>query len=93
MRAELKNTKIDLNIFLSSEHVLDIEIQICIIKERARSCCQNILLKYVPKIVLVYMLVSFPLRLNVFPPKGGFFTLASTHTIFTGVKFDYNKHW
>ena len=29
---------------------------------------------------------------QVFPPKGGVSTSVSTNTIFTGVKFDYNKH-
>ena len=92
MRLELANMKIDINTTSISKHIPDIEIYICIIKYKARSCHHTLPFKHIPKLILVSILINCTLWLNMFPPKVGVSTSVIPPTILTGLNFDYNKH-
>ena len=50
--------EIDLNTTSSSNHVLDIESKIIIIKDRARACHHTLPFKHTPKVILVAILIK-----------------------------------
>ena len=58
MKPELINTKIDINTSSSINHVTEIEIQIHVIKDIARTCNHTILFNNLLNVVLVAMLMN-----------------------------------
>ena len=79
------------NFATANEHVPEIERQITVLKERARACPNSLPFTYLPRFILIEVMLNTSLWVNVFPPKGGVSTL-SPRSLITGIKFDYTKH-
>ena len=92
MRTALLKMGVLLNTASASEHILEIERQHRVIKERARACRHYLPLKMIPKIMITEMIYNCVLWINTFPPKGGVSASIRPPTLLTGVKFDYNCH-
>jgi hypothetical protein len=62
---------ITLNTTAASEHVPEIERQICVIKERARAIWSTLPFTKVPNRIIVELINFFVLWLNALPPASG----------------------
>jgi hypothetical protein len=89
---ELTRRNVKLNTTSASEHVPDVECQICVVKEHVRAIYNTLPYKCIPRIMMIEMVNYAVSWLNNFPPKGGVSQTISPRTIFTGVQLDFNKH-
>ena len=92
LKMPLLQDNIQLNCTAANEHVPEIERQICVIKERVHVCRHMLPFTYIPKLMMMFMVINVVMWLNSFPPKGGVSTMVSPRMIMTGDKFDYKKH-
>jgi hypothetical protein len=92
MQDELITHGINLNTMPASEHVPDVERQIIVLKERARSRRSTLPFKIIPGRMIIEMLANAVLWINAFPPSSGVSKTFSPRTIMTGTTLDFNKH-
>jgi hypothetical protein len=83
---------VNLNTTAASEHVLDIERQIRLIKKRARALRSTLPFKIIPGRVIIKMLANVVLWINAFPPSSGVSKAFSPRTNMTGTALDFKKH-
>ena len=77
VRRELTTMGVHPNFATANEHVLEIERQIRVLKERARACRHSLPFAYLPFLVFVEMMHNAALWVNVFTSKGGVSTIIS----------------
>jgi hypothetical protein len=92
MRDKLLTHGIDLYTTAASQHVLDVERQIRVLKERARALRSTLPFKLIPGRMIIELLANVALWINAFPPSSGVSKTFSPHTIMTGTMLDFNKH-
>ena len=73
----------------TSEHVPDIERQIRVIKERARSIRIKMLFKRIPKQIIIEILKFLVIWINVYSVKKRVSSAFSPHTIMNGTTLDW----
>ena len=86
---ELNQASINLNIAVANKHVLQIEQQIRVIKERVQATCHSLPFKMMPQLMLIKMVYNVVKWINAFPPKGGISEFLSPWTIMTGTQLNY----
>jgi len=81
-----------LNLAAANEHVPEIERRIRVIKERCRSVRHSLPFRRVPRLLIIYMVITVVVLLNYFPTKGGISNTLSPNVIMSGTQLDYKKH-
>ena len=89
---DMKGVQINLNTTAAREHVPEIERQIRVVKERARSVYNTLPFAHVPSAVIVELMRQCVMWLNAFPVASGVSDTISPRTIMTGTTLDYKKH-
>jgi hypothetical protein len=92
MRDKLPTHGINLNTTTASEHMPDIQRQIRVLKERARSLRSTLPFKLIPGRMIIEMLANVVLWINAFPPSSGVSKTFSPRIIMTGTALDFNTH-
>ena len=82
----------NLNTTSASEHVVEIERFIRVVKERTRAKQSQHPFKALLRLIVTKMIKDNITWLNNFPTTGGMITTCSPQTIMLGPKFDYNRH-
>ena len=84
--------EINTNPTATSEHLLEIERQIGVIKERARSIRIKLPFQNLPKGIIIELMNFVVMWLNAFPVNSGAPTTYSPHTFMTGKSLVWTKH-
>jgi hypothetical protein len=80
------------NLASPNEHVLEIERQIQVVKERSRAARHSLPFQGIPKLLMIHIVLNTIKMLNFFPTKGGISDTLSPKTIMSGETLDYRKH-
>jgi Reverse transcriptase (RNA-dependent DNA polymerase) len=75
-----------------NEHVPEVERYIRFIKDRVRSCNNNLPFARIPRIMLIHMVKNAVFWLNSFPAPDGVSAVLSPRYILTGRPLDYQRH-
>jgi hypothetical protein len=84
--------ELNLNTTADSEHVLDVERQIQVLKERPRAIMSTLPFKAIPGGIIIELVYYAAFWLNAFHPSSGVSASYSPRMIMTGMALDFAKH-
>jgi hypothetical protein len=80
------------NLASASEHALEIELRIRVVKERCLATRHSLPYKRIPKLMTIHIVLDVVKLLNFSPTWGGVSDTLSPKTIMSGEKLDFKKH-
>ena len=94
LSSELLKYGVLLNEMTATEHILEIERRIRVVKERYRGRVNTVPFKLsrLPKLIYTHSVLQASIWFNMFPSRGGVSKTISPHSLVRGRKLDFNRH-
>jgi hypothetical protein len=80
------------NLASPNEHIPEMEWQIWVVKEWSQAACHSLLFQWIPKLLMIHIVLNAIKMLNFFPTKVGISNTFSPKTIMFGETLNYKKH-